>query len=90
MHQLDAIKADMQNVLGFTEFNPSHTDAEFDANTDKVACYGLTALVAGGIAAKSGLYARLVALIIAAKKLTVLAVVAVLGLFGKMFRRKSA
>jgi uncharacterized membrane-anchored protein len=90
MNQLDAIKADMQNVLAFTEFNPGNSYADFDSSTDKVASYGLAALVAGGIAAKTGLFAKLIALAIAAKKLIVLAVVVVLGLFGKMFKRRQA
>ena len=48
-------------LLAGLSFKPGHRYAEFRAG-DKVAAYGLTALVAGGVGAavaKSGLFAKL-------------------------------
>ncbi|MFO1436613.1 MAG: DUF2167 domain-containing protein [Gammaproteobacteria bacterium] len=87
MSQLAAIKTDMQKVIAFTDFNPGHSYTDFDSKTDKVASYGLAALVAGGIAAKTGLLAKLVALLIAAKKLVVLAIAGIAAFFSKLFKR---
>jgi uncharacterized membrane-anchored protein len=54
-----------------------------------VAAYGLGALVAGGVAAKTGLLAKLLALPVAFKKVIILGVVAVAGVAGKvLFGRK--
>ena len=46
-------------------------------STDKVAAYGLAALIGGGIAAKTGLIAKAVALLIAGKKAVILALAGV-------------
>jgi uncharacterized membrane-anchored protein len=87
MNQLGAVKTDMQDVLAFTEFNPGHTYGEFDASTDKVASYGLAALVAGGIAAKTGLFAKLIALLVAGKKLAIFAIAGIVAVLGRFFKR---
>ena len=88
MPQLPSIKTEMQNVIGFTEFTRGNRYADFDSNTDKVAEYGIAALVAGAVAAKLGLFAKLIALLIAAKKLVIVALVAVAGVFRKFLGLK--
>ena len=60
--QLDTIKGEMQAVTAFTNFNPGQRYTDFNSGTDKVAEYGLAALVAGGVAAKLGLFGKLLAL----------------------------
>jgi uncharacterized membrane-anchored protein len=62
---------------------------DFDSSTDKIATYGLAALVAGGIAAKAGFFKLLLVGILAAKKFIILAFVAVMGFFKKLFKKKS-
>ena len=79
MDQLPAIERDMQSVLAFTEFNDGHRYADFNESTDRVAAYGLAALVAGGVAAKTGLLKTVIALLIAFKKLVAAAVVGALA-----------
>ncbi|MBC9250202.1 hypothetical protein A9179_07935 [Pseudomonas alcaligenes] len=57
MDQLPQIEQSVPAVLAMTEFNEGHRYAEFDPDIDKVAAYGLGALIAGKLAAKAGLFA---------------------------------
>ena len=75
MQQIEAIKKEMQQVTAFTEFTEGNRYTDFDSKTDKVAEYGLAALVAGGVASKLGLFGKLLALLLAFKKVLLLAVV---------------
>ena len=90
MAQIAQVKSEMKNVTAFTDFTPGHRYADFNSNTDKVAEYGLAALVAGGVAAKLGFFGKLVALLLAFKKILVLAVAAGGSLLFKLFGRKKA
>jgi uncharacterized membrane-anchored protein len=90
MDQLARVKHDMQQVIGFADFSEGSRYTDFNASTDKVAAYGLAALVAGGIAAKAGLFAKLLVLLVAMKKFALLIVAAIAGFFGKLFKRKPA
>ncbi|MDE2421626.1 MAG: DUF2167 domain-containing protein [Gammaproteobacteria bacterium] len=89
MDQLSSIKTQMKDVTAFSQFTPSNRYEDFDDKTDKVAAYGLAALVAGGVAAKLGLFAKLVAILIALKKLIVVGVVAAFAGIKKFFGRKA-
>ncbi len=88
MPQLATVKTEMQNVIGFTEFTPGNRYADFNSSTDKVAEYGIAALVAGAVAAKLGLFAKLIALLIAAKKLVIVAFVALAAGIRKLLGMK--
>lgn len=68
MDQIATIKKEMRQVTAFTDFTPGNRYADFDGKTDKVAEYGLAALVAGGVASKLGLFGKLIALLLAFKK----------------------
>lgn len=57
--QLDEINDNRDRVLAIAEFNEGNRYSDFDPSMDKVAAYGLGALVAGKIAAKTGLIAGL-------------------------------
>jgi len=89
MSQLQQIKTDMQEVIAFTEFSAGNRYTEFNASTDKVAAYGLAALVAGGVAAKMGLFAKIGVLLLGLKKGLIFIVVGAGALIGKLFKRKS-
>lgn len=89
MSQLAPVEAGMREVLAITEFNEGHRYADFDPKVDKVAAYGIGALVAGGLAAKAGLFAKLGALLLAGKKFVVLLLVGFGAMIGKLFKRKS-
>ncbi|MCH9693243.1 MAG: DUF2167 domain-containing protein [Gammaproteobacteria bacterium] len=53
--QLEEINAARDSVLNMAEFNAGNRYADFDPELDKVAAYGIGALVAGKVAAKAGL-----------------------------------
>jgi uncharacterized membrane-anchored protein len=99
---IEASKVDGLVVLRATTFKSGARYEDFDKKSDKVAEYGLAALVLGGAGAaalkiaKVGLIAKfggkLLALLIAAKKLVVLFLVGVGAWFKRVFggRRGSA
>lgn len=86
--QLADIKPQMNEVVDFTDFTAGNRYQDYQEGTDKTAAYGLSALIAGGIAAKTGLLAKLLALLIAGKKLVLLAVVGVGAMLRKWFTGK--
>ena len=89
MGQLGKVERDMQQVLAFTNFTAGNRYEDFDASIDKVAAYGLGALIAGGVAAKTGMLAKLLALLVAFKKFIILGAVVAAGAIGKvLFGRK--
>jgi uncharacterized membrane-anchored protein len=85
--QLDQIKAEMQQVTSFANFTDGNRYADFNGSTDKVAEYGIAALVAGGMAAKLGFFGKLFALLLAFKKLIVIGVAALGSVVWKFFKR---
>src|SRR5205809_4201227 len=77
-------------VMGFVEFNEGHRYADFVPGTDKVAEYGIAALIAGGVAAKAGLFKVLLAALDGLNELLVVALAAGAAFFRELFRRKPA
>ncbi|TBR35849.1 MULTISPECIES: DUF2167 domain-containing protein [Dyella] len=88
--QLGQVKADMPAVLDMADFNEGQRYADYNAATDKAAEYGIAALVAGGIAAKAGLFTKIGALLLAFKKVILVGLAAVGGAIGKFFKGKKA
>jgi uncharacterized membrane-anchored protein len=84
MSQLARVEQDMQQVLAFTNFVPGQRYADYNAATDKLAAYGLGALVAGGVAAKTGLLTKLFALLLAFKKVIIVGALAAAAAVGKL------
>lgn len=76
MGQISTIKSEMPKVLSATNFKAGNSYADFNSSTDKVAAYGIAALVAGGAAAKLGFFAKLVGLLIAFKKAIIIGLIA--------------
>ncbi|MFB3303562.1 DUF2167 domain-containing protein [Pseudomonas sp. AMR01] len=87
MADLPIIKQELPKVLAFTNFTDGNLYTDFNPSTDKAATYGLAALVAGGIAAKAGLFAKIGIFLLAAKKFLVIGVVALLAFVRKLFNR---
>jgi uncharacterized membrane-anchored protein len=88
--QLPEIDAQTPQILGMVDFKEGNRYADFDPKVDKVAKYGIAALVAGGVlatAAKLGLLKGLWIFILAAKKFIIIAVVAVIAAIKKLFNR---
>jgi uncharacterized membrane-anchored protein len=90
LDQLGQIKTEMQKVTTATNFTAGNQYGDFNGSTDKVAEYGIAALVAGGIAAKLGLFAKLFGLLLAFKKIVVIGVAAAGSWLYKFFKRKPA
>ncbi len=88
MNQLEQIRRDMRPLIQVAEFNEGHRYADFNSKTDRMAEYGLGALIAGGVAAKLGLFAKLGALLLAFKKFIIIGLVAVGGLVAKLLGKK--
>jgi uncharacterized membrane-anchored protein len=86
--QLEMIRSEMRPLLDAAEFNAGHRYAEFNKSTDRMAEYGLGALIATGVAAKLGLFGKLLAVLIAAKKFIIVAVVAIGGFIARLFGKK--
>ncbi|MET0793650.1 MAG: DUF2167 domain-containing protein [Polyangiaceae bacterium] len=98
--QLAQSKPEVATLLGVTRFDSGARYEDFNEKSDKVAEYGLAALVAGGAGAaalklvKVGLLAKfggkLLALLIAGKKAVVAALVALGAGIKKFFGKKPA
>lgn len=86
MDQLPEINRNLDSVLAMAQFNEGYRYDEFDPEYDKYAAYGIGGLVAGKVLAKTGLIAGL---LIFLKKFGFIALLAVGGLAGKLFKRKA-
>lgn len=85
MADLPMVQAGMQQVLPMASFDPGHAYADYQPGTDKLAAYGLAALVGGGIAAKAGLFAKLGVFLLAFKKFILVGLVALGAAAKKLF-----
>jgi uncharacterized membrane-anchored protein len=88
MSQLPLIEGRMNQVLAFSDFKEGYRYSDYEAGVDKVAAYGLAALIGGKIAAKVGLLAKLGGLLVAFKKVIIIGLAAVGGFFTKLFKRR--
>ena len=88
MGDLTRVQAGVARVLPMAEFDAGQRYADYTPGSDKLATYGLAALVGGGIAAKAGLFAKLGVLLLAGKKFVVLAVLAI-GAFARKLLGKN-
>ena len=75
-------------ILAATEFGAGNQYADYKPGVDKAAGYGLAGLIAGGIAVKTGLFAKIIAMLLAAKKLVIAGVVALGAFLRKLFGGK--
>jgi uncharacterized membrane-anchored protein len=88
MDQLPQIRADMRPLIDVAEFTEGYRYAEFNSKTDRTAEYGLGALIAAGVGAKLGLFAKLGVWLLALKKFIIIGVVAIGGFIAKLFGKK--
>ncbi len=87
IRQLEAIDKQTPQILSMVDFKEGSRYADFDPKSDKVAAYGIAALVAGGVLAKFGFFKLLWVGLLAAKKFVILGVVAVVAFVKKFFKR---
>lgn len=85
MEQKPVIDSNLDTVLALADFDTGAKYNDFNPDIDKVAAYGIGALVAGKVLAKTGLFA---ALLILLKKFGVFIVVGIGAIFRTLFSRK--
>ncbi len=85
MSQLQLIEAKRESVLALADFDQGSRYLDFDPDIDQVAAYGLGALVAGKVLAKTGLLVILLAFL---KKFGILIVIGAGAFFKTMFSRR--
>lgn len=88
MKDLPQQKSVAKDLLGQLEFTDGKRYSDFNISTDKVAEYGLAALVAGVAAKKLGLFAIIFAFMAKFAKLIMVAVIGGGAMIGKLFGRK--
>lgn len=71
INQLKDLNPQVPGILKMLDFTKGQTYAEFNESTDQMAAYGLAGLIAGGVAAKAGLFKGLLLLLLASKKLLI-------------------
>ena len=84
MSDLKMIEEHTPEIVRMVDFKEGNRYADFDGKSDKVAAYGLAALVAGGIAAKAGFFKVLLVGLLAAKKFVIIGAIAVFGFVKKI------
>ncbi|WDS35371.1 DUF2167 domain-containing protein [Pseudoxanthomonas sp.] len=92
MDELPLVQAGMQQLLPMTDFNAGARYADHNPSTDKVAAYGVAALIGGGLAAKTGLLAKFGLILAKLGKLLFVGVIALVAGIRKFFtsRRERA
>lgn len=88
MGQLTPVKTGMNEVLTFASFTEGNRYQDYKPGIDKAAQYGLAALVAGGVATKTGLFKGLLAALLAGKKFVVLGLIALGAVLKRLFSGK--
>lgn len=81
---LARVNAGMAEVLAMAEFEAGQRYADFNEDTDRTAAYGLAALVGGGLAAKTGLLAKLGLLLVKGWKLLLIGGIGLVALVRKL------
>ena len=89
LRHLPSLKPHAATLLSNLNFVQGKRYTDFNSTTDKVAAVGLAALVAGA-AFKSGLFAKLLVLLIAFKKVVLLAGAGLIGLVWKLVKGRSS
>jgi uncharacterized membrane-anchored protein len=88
MELIEQVRTDMRPLLEVADFNEGYRYAEFNSKTDRMAEYGLGALVAAGVATKLGLFGKLFAVLLALKKVIIVGLIAIGGWIAKLFGKK--
>ncbi|MCP4272830.1 MAG: DUF2167 domain-containing protein [Gammaproteobacteria bacterium] len=84
--QKDLIDSKIDNVLALADFDPGAQYNDFNPDMDEVAAYGLGALVAGKVLAKTGFLAMAIVFL---KKFGIFIVIGIGAFVKKMFSRKT-
>lgn len=88
--QLPLVAAHCKTLLDVTEFVEGQRYSDFDPAYDKVAAYGIGGLIAGKVALKTGLFAKLGLLLVKFLKPLLIGVALLGGLLWKVFAGRKA
>ena len=88
IRDLDRVNAGMSRVLGMASFTEGNRYADY-VEGDHTAAYGLAALVGGGLAAKTGLLAKLGLFLAKFWKLLVFGGIGLAAVIGKLRGKKA-
>jgi|GEM_PF-94072 len=88
LKEIEAHKPVARELLAALDFNSGKRYADFNSSTDKVAEYGLAALVGGIAAKKLGLFAIIAAFFAKFFKVFIIAAIAAVPFLGKLFKKK--
>lgn len=88
--ELPRMEAGMKELLTQVQFVEGQRYEQYDSGMDKAAAYGVGALVAGKLAAKVGILAKLGGLLFAFKKVIIIGVAALGAGLAKVFGRKKS
>lgn len=89
INALPAIREQAQKAIAQIDFNEGNRYADYNQSTDKLATYGVAALVAGGIAGKMGIFKVILGVLLAAKKFVIIGAIALASGLKKFFGRKN-
>lgn len=87
--QLPAMRTQMESLRHQVTFRQGNRYTDFVPGTDRVAAYGIGALVAGKVLAKAGFFKLLLGMLVAGKKLVVAAAAAGAAALRSLFGRKN-
>lgn len=85
LHEFEQFLPLSSSLTNATTFYPGKSYEDFNPDTDKVAAYGLAALVAGGVAAKK---VGLIAVLAKSSKLIIAGVIALCAAIAALFKRR--
>jgi uncharacterized membrane-anchored protein len=83
--QLREIEAASPTILSMVNYTKGNLYADFNPSTDKLATYGILGLIAGGMAGKAGLFAKIGLILAKFSKVIIVGVVALFGAVAKLF-----
>lgn len=86
MDQFEVIDTQIPDLLAMTEFNPGNKYSDFNPEVDKIAAYGIGALIAGKVASKVGLLAKMGAILVGLKKLWIFIIAGIGAFIRKIFK----
>jgi uncharacterized membrane-anchored protein len=89
MKSVEGQKPMARELLSSLEFDKGKSYADFNSSTDRIAEYGLAALVGGVVAKKLGLFALIAAFFVKFAKVILLALIPIGAFVMRIFRKKA-
>jgi uncharacterized membrane-anchored protein len=88
MDDLDVIKSNINPILANVNFTEGNRYEDFDESIDDIAAYGIGGLIAGGVLAKTGFFAKIGLILAKFSKVIIIGVIAAGGFIYRLFTGK--